>query len=98
MLSLNSAHKGATLFFAYSVGWSLLGIILVWHGFVIVNPFSLLQVSNNQFTLGVFEIIFGIIVAMAGNAVSFFRSRTDIMEENLERLKSGQTVLQISRE
>lgn len=98
MVLWNKSHKAASLYFAYSIGWSVLGLILMWHGFAVADPLSPVQTDKSQFTLGIFEIAFGLIVMTLGNLVSFFKAHNDIMEDELERQEAERAAPKISRE
>ena len=86
MSDWNPAHKAAALYFAHSVGWSILGLALIWHGFVVSSPLSLfVMIRSGQFSLGLFEVVFGLAVFGLGNAISFFNAKTNLMENEVGR-------------
>ncbi len=75
------------------MGWSILGLALIWHGFVVSAPFSLFELSSSGlFSLGFFEVVFGVAVFGLGNAVSFFNAKTNLTEDDVGRRNYNEEV------
>lgn len=92
----NRAYKGAALYFAYSICWSVLGLVLIWVGFLAAKPFSFVQASKTEYLLGALEIGSGVIVMVLGNVASFLKASTAITPKEFRQRNQAEETLSVS--